>query len=160
MTSEDVEPQFEGASKGSESAVGNGKPSNVLIDDDDDSPIPAEVLERLPPQMREVVSQSIGFMSSGPMQNPIARKVTEAHIGKMIDNDEKNAVRDYRLAQTGRFFTTLYILLAIGSFFAFAWMFAEKDRELFQQVVAIFATFVAGFGAGWGFNASRKSSDD
>ena len=129
-------------------------------EEDDEGPLPSEVLERLPPPMREMISQSIGIMSSGPMQNPIARKVTEEHIGKMIDNEQKDAERRYRLAQTGRFFTVFYVVIGIATFFGVAWTFATTDKELFRQIIAVFATFIAGFGAGWGFTSTRKPSDE
>jgi len=54
----------------------------------EENPIPEQVLERLPPQMREQVTQM------GRTTNPIAAKITPEHIGELINNDEKQSQRE------------------------------------------------------------------
>ena len=109
--------------------------------------------------MRESIRETFGLIS-GPMANPIAKKVTSEHISQMIANDGKNAERNHHLKNSAPICSIVYVVLAIASFFGVAWMFGKTDRALFIQIVGFFASFAAGFGAGWGFTTARKPSDD
>lgn len=111
--------------------------------------IPPEILEQLPPHMRETIS-SIGIFSS-PMQNPLARKITSEHIDKIIDNDDKDASRRFTQKTMSRFFSLAYVLIALGAFFLLSHLFGERNPDLFEKILVFFGTFFAGFGAGWGF---------
>ena len=61
--------------------------------------IPREImddLEGLPPEARKRVSQMFSMsMMSGPMPHPIYSKMNTEQVGKVIDNMEKDSVRDH-----------------------------------------------------------------
>lgn len=125
----------------------------------DDVPgLSPEILEALPQPVGERIRETFGLIS-GPVANPITKKVTSEHITQMIENDEKRSERNHSLKTSGRLFTFGYVVLAVVCFFGLAWMFGSTDKDLFKQIVGFFATFAAGFGAGWGFTVARKSGE-
>ena len=126
---------------------------------DDDNPIPGEILEKLPEPMRDSIRQTFGILSHGPMQNPIAKKVTSEHITQMIALQDKDSERGYKLHQHGRLYTAGYVVLGIASFFGLAWFFGNSDPELFKQILTYLGTFIGGFAAGWGFTASKGNAE-
>lgn len=125
-----------------------------------DTPIPTEILERMPPPMRDTIKETFGLITSGGMGNPIAKKVTAAHIDKLLDNGEAESKREHSYRENGRFFALVYVVIAILAFFGLAWMFGKSDPELFKQVLTFIVTFGAGFAGGWGINAARTNKDD
>lgn len=125
-----------------------------------DTPIPAEILEKMPPPMRDTIKETFGLIASGGMGNPIAKKVTSAHIDKLLDNGEAESKREHSYRESGRFFALAYVVIAIVAFFVLAWMFGKSDPELFKQVLTFIVTFGAGFAGGWGINAARTNKDD
>jgi len=124
----------------------------------EDPPIPQEVLDSMPEPVRSRVQETFAFLSAGPMQNPVTRKITSHHITQLIENDAKQGERAFEDKRASRCYTLVYVCIAVACFFGVAWMFARSDPALFQQILAFFATFVGGFGAGWGFTTFRNSS--
>lgn len=157
-----MKPKEEGPEHGRQTALPTADSGNEPRSHDgpDDGPIPQEVLDKLPGPMREQISQTIGLFSAGPIQNPISKKITSDHITKLIENDEKDSERGYKYQQTGRIYTLVYVVISIAAFFGLAYLFAKSDPELLRQILAFFATFAAGFGAGWGFTTAKASSKD
>jgi len=135
-------------------------PEHVAEETDSDSPIPQEVLENMPPDIRRDMQKITGIFASGSMGNPIARKVTAEHIDKVLDHNEAENRREFQYRGAGRWFALAYVLISVVVFFLFAWMFGRSDPELFKLVLTYVATFGAGFAGGWGVKAARGGSDD
>lgn len=114
----------------------------------------------MPPPMRDTIKETFGLITSGGMGNPIAKKVTAAHIDKLLDNGEAESKREHSYRERGRFFALAYVVISIVAFFVLAWMFGKSDPELFKQVLTFIVTFGAGFAGGWGINAARANKDD
>ena len=127
---------------------------------DDDIPIPGEILEKLPKPMQETIRQTFGIMAHGPMQNPIAKKITPEHISQIISLQDKEIDRGYQFQQSGRYFTAGYVILGVASFFALAWFFGQSDPVLFKQILVTLGTFIGGFAAGWGFTVAKSNRGD
>lgn len=134
-------------------------PDHVATGIDPDSPIPQEVLEKMPPEMRRGVKETFGIITSGTMGNPIARKLTPEHIHKVLDYGENESKREFKERGAARWFALAYVLIGVGVFFAFAWMFGRSDPDLFKLVLTYVATFGAGFAGGWGLKAARGGAD-
>lgn len=119
--------------------------------------LPPELLEDLPPEAASHIRET--FLSlSGPMQNPIARKVTGDHITQLIENSAVESKREHDHKANGRLYTLVYVVLGILVFFGLAWMFAKNDPELFKEILKLFTTFAAGLGVGWGFKSQRTDN--
>ena len=60
--------------------------------------IPTELLDALPPEMRQVVSSFTAMVHSPPSrQSPLAKNITSEHITKIIVNSDNDSKRDYNL---------------------------------------------------------------
>lgn len=125
----------------------------------DPSTLPPEILDRVPPEVRQMVRE-VGFFASGPVPNPIAKQVKPEHIGKLLDYNEEESKRNFALRKQGRLFGAFYVLCAIAVFFGLAWMFGRSDPELFKLILTYAATFGAGFAGGWGVKAARSGQDE
>jgi len=120
-------------------------------------PIPEEVLEKIPPDARREVKRAFSMMVSagyvGPVPHPFARKLTEHHITKIIDNVEKGDAREFDDRKEDRKMTlTLFfaILIPVIGLIVF---FTLTNRP--EMMVPILSGLV-GFGGGYGFGKSRK----
>lgn len=97
-----------------------------------------------------MIKETIG-MFSGPMVNPISKKITSDHITQMIQNDAQETKNDYEFRSSGRKYFLLYaIIVFFGVTYIF--IFAEKNTSLYVAILSHAGAIVAGFGAGWGFS--------
>jgi len=112
--------------------------------------IPPEMLEQMPPAVRERVLNHISMQSIGPMPNPLDKKMTSEHITQALS---LNAKRDERLFENAGFtrryslaYTAIFVLL-----FVFVTIFlVQYDIELYKEVLKLLIVFGGGFGAGVG----------
>lgn len=140
--------------EGEVEGIQQGRENKEEIDvDNNDGAIPPEILEAMPPEVRSHIKESFGIIS-GPVANPIARKLTPEHITKVLDQHEAESQRLDSYRKQGRWFNIAILLIALGAFFLFAVMFGYSNPELFKQSIAFLATFFAGFAGGWGINAA------
>ncbi|MFG0326319.1 MAG: hypothetical protein ACF8SC_03500 [Phycisphaerales bacterium JB037] len=119
----------------------------------DKEPISPEVLEKLPPEAREVVQSWQASMQTsivaGP-PDPIGRVLTADHFDKILDNEER---RDSRRHAAEKFRMGFVVLLAvIGLIFVIliTWMLAGKSDDLLEKIIVAVIAFVGGLGAGLG----------
>ncbi|MBV1865600.1 MAG: DUF1129 domain-containing protein [Rhodobacteraceae bacterium] len=123
-----------------------------------DGPIPQEVLNKIPEGAgREMIERSISMFASGPMMNPLAKKITAEHITKIIDNSAQDTNNEHAFRNSGRNYHLLYVLIAVAVFFGVTYLFAKENTPLYISILSHFGAVVAGFGAGWGFS---KAKDD
>ena len=82
-------------------------------DDREDFPIEPEVLDKLPPEVKEAFkSFSLrAFSGSVPVFNPILKKINERHIDKVLDQAEKDSQRDYDEASSVRKYGLIYTII-------------------------------------------------
>ena len=130
------------ASKGIEIS----KDKDVLTEDE----IP-EDLEGLPPELKTFIMSMRGY--SGPIPNPLASKINEDHIDKIIEASAKDDERRYKDMQQARKFHLIYFLAGIALFVFLTLFLVGKDTELFKEIVKLFIVFVGGIGAGYGIKS-------
>jgi len=119
--------------------------------------IPEEVLENIPAEARGEIKRTLSTMISagymGPPQHPLAKKLTEDHVTKIIDNIEKDDERGFQNSREERrmsltiFFGVLIPVTGLIVFFALL----NKTEILVPLISAIVA-----FGGGYGFGKSKK----
>ena len=115
-----------------------------------------DVMERLPSQIKERVTQFFGIQ--GMLGNPVASKLTPAHIDKLIDNKEKQSQREDRRLASGRRYTLLYTALAVMAFFGLYLVVGREDPDLFKEILTYLGTFAAGCGVGFGYTLFKTWS--
>ncbi|MFM6128167.1 MAG: hypothetical protein ACKPBV_05385 [Sphaerospermopsis kisseleviana] len=114
--------------------------------------IPAELLNALPPEIRQVVSSFTAMVHSPPSrQSPLTKKLTSEHITKIIVNSDNDSRRDYNLKR-----------LSLGSVLALVAMIliyaaTTKDKDLSEKILV--ASIAAVGGAGVGYGVGKSSSD-
>lgn len=109
-----------------------------------------ELLDKLPPEAKKVVEMSLSTHMLGPMQNPLAKKITSKHIDKILDLSEKDAERTFKDAEETRKFTLKYVVLFVILFVFLTIFLVSSDKELYKEVIKLFAVFLGGFGSGFG----------
>lgn len=132
--------------------------TDIVSNDEEEEDIEPEIVQKLPPEARQLVRE-IGIFS-GPMQNPLAKKIQPGHIDKLLDYGEQESVREHDLRKSNRLFRLAYVLIAIVAFILFTYMFADGNPELYKDILTFFGTFAAGFGVGWGFNAYQTNKSE
>ncbi len=65
----------------------------------------AEFLGKLPPEARKVVEIGMSMHRFGPTPNPIAEKLTEGHIDKILEIAAKDDERSFNDAASSRKYT-------------------------------------------------------
>lgn len=149
------------SSQGNEEEVNKDK-SDLTIpkepkDGNPEAIIPDEVLDKIPPEARGEIKRMVSTMVStgyvGPAPHPFAKKMTPEHIGKIIENSEKDDQRQFQNLQEERkmsltiFFGILIPVVGLIVFFSII----NKIEFLVPFISAI-----VGFGGGYGFGKSRK----
>jgi len=123
------------------------------------SPIDAEVLEKLPPEVRKVFESFSLQAFAGPVYNPILKKITEGHIDKVLDQTEKDSEREFTDRLRSRIFALLYALIAAALFVFVTIYLAGQDKELYRDLLTKIIIFFGGAGAGYGIKAFRDRDD-
>jgi hypothetical protein len=121
-------------------------------------PIDPEVLDKLPADVRRAMDFSLQAFS-GPVFNPILKKVTEQHIDKALDQTEKASDREFKDRQRGRTFALLYSLIAAGLFVFVTIYLAGLDKELYRDLLTKIIIFFGGSGVGYGVKVWRDRDD-
>jgi hypothetical protein len=143
--SDNPNPEVSGPSEEKEKETNNEKAS----------PIEPEVLEKLPPDLRKAVESFSLQAFSGPIFNPILKKITERHIDKVLDQTEKDSQRSFEDSQSTKKYNLIYALVAAILFIFVTVYLAGQDKELYRDILTKLIIFFGGAGAGYGIKAFR-----
>jgi hypothetical protein len=112
-----------------------------------------ELLKALPPEAKKVLEIGMSMHRFGPLPNPLAEKINEKHIDKILEIAEKDDERSFKDAGESRKFTLIYILV-FSALFVFSTIFlVGSDKELYKEVIKLFAVFLGGLGSGFGIKS-------
>lgn len=119
--------------------------------------LPEEEKEKL---MSIMFSQEMGMMSrmvsSG---NPMAEKINEAHIDKVLGIAEKKTDQEYNLTIQGR--RTSLIIIIVVMIFVIALVFILKDNgDLLMNLLQMFIPAVLGFAGGYGVKSFQDKKEE
>ena len=111
--------------------------------------------------MHSEVSRFLGMVHSpgdvrGSDIGKIFEKFEPEHVGKWIDNVDKEDKRAFTLRLMDRIFSGLYIILGAGVLIAAALYFYPKDPQVFMDILKIIVAFAGGAGAGYGIGKKKK----
>jgi hypothetical protein len=147
----------------------DNKEEQVSADNDNiiegipEPPVSNEILAKLPPEIRQQVILMMSYQRLGmPSSNPIAAKVTPAHIDKLLDNSEKDSEREHESEKSRRWFHLGYAILSLA-FLVFLFVYLPTvDKELLKQVIGALVVFAGGFGSGVGASKylGKKNKED
>lgn len=123
-------------------------------DSEKDDGIDPEILEDLPPEVREVVKSSIMMQRyTGPMPNPLFSKINENHIDKILDLAQKEDENSFSDAQSSKRYSMAYFVIFIGVFVFITLYLAKDNKELFSDILGVIISIAGGFGGGYGYKS-------
>ena len=128
-------------------------PSEQKSTEEDKNDEIGQVIERLPPENRKMVSTMLRASYSGPMPNPIFEKFTEKHIDKFLDYTQKDDDNSYKFRCSNRWFILAYVLLCIAIFVFLVLFLLPNNRDLLIELLKLFVAFAGGLGSGFGIKA-------
>ncbi len=112
-----------------------------------------EIVRNMPHQVKETFMALMGPSKS--FLSPLASKINEKHIDKLIELDESSQEREFKILQQSKRYQLFYILIAVFVFAFLTLFLVGKDTELFKELVKLFIIFVGGMGAGFGIKFRR-----
>lgn len=111
-----------------------------------------EILNALPPEMRQVVSASLTAMvhSAPSRQSPLAKNITPEHIATILANSDNDSRREFDLKR-----------LAIGAVLVLVAMILvyaakTKDKDLSEKILVASIAVVGGAGIGYGVGRGSR----
>ena len=115
--------------------------------------IPSEILDALPPEMRQAVIASFtATLQSAPSrQSPLAKNITPEHISTILVNSDNDSRRDFDLKRLAM--GAVLVLVAMILVYAAK----TKDKDLSEKIFV--ASVAAVGGAGVGYGVGRGSRD-
>ena len=120
---------------------------------DDIANVEPKSLKSLPPEAKKVLEMGMSMHRFGPMPNPLAEKINEKHIDKILELAEKDEERSFKDAGETRKFTLMYVLV-FAAIFVFSTVFlVGSDKDLYKEVIKLFAVFLGGLGSGFGIKS-------
>jgi|WetSurMetagenome_2_1015567.scaffolds.fasta_scaffold21937_2 hypothetical protein len=134
-------------------STGNHNDGNSKKDGDGIS-IPSEILESIPKEdrpkvIREMSTTIASFMGRLPNPNPLAAKINESHIDKILDNVENDDKRQAEAAKSTRryIFAGFCVILAVALALVIFLSLNQQTGILVDLIIALFS-FAGGFGVG------------
>jgi hypothetical protein len=130
-----------------------------------EGPIEPDTLEKLPPQARRSLEM---FFSAqrvfGPVYPPFLDKINAEHISKVLEISEKSDERDFKSAQSERKYKLIYLIIFCVVFlFLFVFLtvyLADRDKELYKDILQIGIGFLTGLAAGYGLGTRKKKQEE
>lgn len=115
--------------------------------------IPNEILDAVPPEMRQVVSASLTALdySTPSRQSPLAKNITPQHISTILANSDNDSRREFDLKRLAM--GAVLVLVAMILVYAAK----TKDKDLSEKILV--ASIAAVGGAGVGYGVGRGSRD-
>ena len=146
------DPQtFSGSEEGGGSPEENSNPTPGDSEEPEASgPVEPEILENLPPEIKRVMQIGFGMQRVGPIPSPLASKVNEQHISRILEITEEDSKRDFTDVQRARWFSFGYVLLFCALFVFLTIYLAGENSALYGEIVKLAVAFLGGVGSGFG----------
>lgn len=116
-------------------------------EDDLEEGVPAEVLDSLGPEAKDVMSSFSAFAAQMPFVNPIQRRVTPQHITDVIANNADESRRESEAGTSKRRYQAFYVVLAVALVVFIMVFFTMVDDG---PSLTTILTALGGFAGGWG----------
>lgn len=120
-------------------------------------PVPPELLDKLPPETREVFQSLIAAVYSGPVPNPIAEKITSDHITQLITARNQDAEREHvDRKDTRRWATVLIGLCVVVGVGMVVFLVTAGQVDLADRLMERGILLGGGVGIGYGISEWRR----
>jgi Fe2+ transport system protein B len=126
-------------------------PENDIVTGEENSP---EIEQLLSSVLLSVQSEQ-QFISGA---DKIAEKLTEEHIGKIIESYEKENERSFTALMFGKIAGLIIFFVSLA--FAFALLLIFKDSEYFYTILTAIFSFLGGLGVGKYIIPNSKNKEE
>lgn len=117
------------------------------------TPDNSELLKNLPPEVKKTLEFGMAMHRVGPIPNPIANKLNEGHIDKILELAAKDDERSFNDSISSRRYTLVYVVI-FALLFIFSTIFlVNMDKDLYKEILKLFAMFLGGAGSGYGIKS-------
>ena len=126
-----------------------------IVPPEEETILPKEVLEKLPPESRAMIQKSISMVMAGSMPPPsyyITKKITSEQIGKIIDHAESESQRDHKERMSTRRWNFAYMIGGLLFILLLSTLFLWRDKA--EYMAPIITALVGGAG-GYGIGLSQ-----
>ena len=106
-----------------------------------------------------IMQEMMMAISSSRASNPFTEHMDSSHITALIENDEKESIRDGEERKEQRRYNLVYTIIGIGLLFGLIFTLGETDPNLFKELLSYVGTFIAGGFGGWGYAKYRKNQE-
>jgi hypothetical protein len=127
---------------------------------------PSEEIEKIPPEMKRGLEMffSMQRFIGGPSFPPFLKKINEEHITKILEITEEADKQSFQDASSERKYGFAYFLtlcLVFVSLFIFLTVYlADKDKELYKEILKIGVGFLSGIAAGYGLGVRKRGREE
>ena len=132
----------------------NSSPDETRLDtlDSTEAEQPHALLEKLPPEQREVAMQFMAsfseFHTRGPAVNPLISKFNDEHVHKLLDQVGHQETSAHELRKSNRMFQFAYFLVGVIILILAVGYLQPRDPELLDTILKYLFAFAGGFGSG------------
>lgn len=120
--------------------------------------IPPEVLERIPPQQRQLIERFEAIAAYGPMRNPVLRQVRPEHVTTILANQAREMeIESQDRRDARRVYGWVGLALAVITVGAILVLALTGNQAIVESLLPFFTGLVAGGLGGFGFSEARHS---
>nr|VFJ43960.1 MAG: hypothetical protein BECKFM1743A_GA0114220_100135 [Candidatus Kentron sp. FM]VFJ50881.1 MAG: hypothetical protein BECKFM1743C_GA0114222_100905 [Candidatus Kentron sp. FM]VFK06381.1 MAG: hypothetical protein BECKFM1743B_GA0114221_100165 [Candidatus Kentron sp. FM] len=80
----------------------------------------------------------------------MTEKLNEKHIDRILELSAENEDRSFKEATQSRRFTLIYAIIFAGLFIFVTIFLVQADKDLYKEILKLFAVFLGGLGGGFG----------
>jgi len=128
------------------------KQMSEVSSEENNEAVESELLKKLPPEAKKIFAM-MATQRSGLITNPITHKINEKHIDKILEIADKDDDRSFNDAVETRKYALIYFIIFAGLFVFSTVFLVSHDKELYKEVIKLFAVFLGGLGSGFGFKS-------
>lgn len=137
--------------------------SSAENSDDDIAPEIEEILNDLPAPKRKEIRQVVSTVSMygrfSP-ENSVAKKITEEHITRMLDTQEKGMEYTYKENQHKMIVGVVILALSLIAVIVIIAMLKDNNSEAMTQILTALISATLGFAGGYGLGTNKKKDDE
>jgi hypothetical protein len=124
--------------------------------------VPAEILEKAPPEVRRSIEAFFAMMSHGPIPNPVTAKLVEKftpeHISFLLQSQDRDTEHEYGALASGRRYQLVCLILGAALFVFLVLYLSGSNPDLLERLITLLMGLVGGFGGGFAFGSRNKKT--
>jgi len=117
----------------------------------------SEAMEEMPKEVRRTMQAMSIMMRSGPAESPIAKKITEEHITKHLELEEKGLELAYKDKANNRWLV-IAVVVCLTVLAGFVLFLFHDDADVVLRIFLPIITGLVGVGGGYGFGKSKREN--